>query len=176
MIYVILLRGFNTGKIRVKKDELAQLVESLGFNQYQLILNTGNIIIQTNEDKDDVLDKVLERLSKHFNQEISGIIKTKEEITYYKNHIKDMNDNETHYVSFISSDIIEELKTVFNEHNSENTEKLFVIKDVLYWITPKGYTLKGFGNVVLSKKKYKTYVTTRNINTLIKIYEAMQHD
>jgi uncharacterized protein (DUF1697 family) len=67
-----------------------------------------------------------------------------------------------------------ELKEFFDSVTNEPQEKLVMRESGMFWIVPKGSTLKSeFGSKVLGNKKYKSSLTSRNINTIQKIYKAI---
>jgi uncharacterized protein (DUF1697 family) len=82
MKYIAFLRGINVGgKMTVSMSELKQTLEKEGFTNIQTILNSGNVVFET-EGKDSVeLRKQLEELlEKTFHSSIKVIIRNEDDI------------------------------------------------------------------------------------------------
>lgn len=172
--YVILLRGFNTGRIILEKSKLGDMIEKVGYHNYQIILGTGNIIIDTEKDKEDVLHDILSELTVYFGQPIFGHIRTIEEILNLESYFKDQKDDLQHYILFTVQETADELLDIFHDID-DGFESVEQIGEDLYWTTPKGYTLNGFGKLALGHRKYKKLVTSRNVNTVKKIIEGIKN-
>lgn len=77
MKYLILLRGINVGgKNKVAMAELRQLLTNAGFVNVMSYINSGNIILESSKDAQEVRQKIQNVLSKNFtlDREILNIL------------------------------------------------------------------------------------------------------
>jgi len=172
--FVVLLRGFNTGNLRMTKDALSNLVRRLGYDKFELISNTGNIILFTDGNPSKILDEIIHELTVNFGQNMFGHIRSFDEMLLIEPHLKALVYDVQQYILFGDIETSKELYEVF-ELIDDDKEMLDMIGHDLYWITPRGYTLKSFGRIALGDKKYKKLVTSRNITTIKKIIECIKH-
>ena len=77
MKYVGLLRGINVGgNTKVPMEELRHVCEGLGFTSVKTILNSGNVVFETHQTKEDIVQKELEQaLEKQFNFPIRVLVR-----------------------------------------------------------------------------------------------------
>ena len=75
MKYFVLLRGINVGgNKKVVMKELKHLFENKGYSDVSTILNTGNILLQSNNDIERVEKDVAEILGSNFEFDIPFIV------------------------------------------------------------------------------------------------------
>ena len=170
--YVVLLRGFNTGQIRMKKDQLDLLLTRLNFSRYEIIGTTGNILIETKESIKETKEKIIDVLNHYFQQVIPIFILTFSDFVKNENVFEKTENELQHYILFCNYDLRQILLDDFNKKKFP-LEQLQLINNGLYWMTPKGHTLKGFGKTALNTK-YKYELTSRNRNTINKIVECIK--
>jgi uncharacterized protein (DUF1697 family) len=73
-----------------------------------------------------------------------------------------------------SQELLSELQQLFNTLPHILQEQLVLAEKDAIWTVPKGSTLDSpFGSKVLGAPKYKSHLTSRNINTIEKVYKAM---
>lgn len=173
--YVVLFRGINTGKLNIKKVELESLVEQLKFDYFDVIGHTGNIIVYSNDSMDHVKTLIFNGLKKYFGQEIFMHIRTMWAFKDIKSIVKPMEEGMQHYIVFCEGEAQSELYQYYMSMNND-IEVVHKTGRDLYWITPKGYTLKGFGKIALGRAKYKKLVTSRNVSTILKMIEVINCD
>lgn len=173
--YVVLLRGINTGKLNIKKEEIKALLSLQNFNDFLVIGHTGNIIIYTDLSIDEIKQRMSDALENFFGQSIWMHIRTVDALKNMKALIKPITEGMQHYIIFCEEDAKDALYAYY-QSLSQDIEEVYVIGNDLYWMTPKGYTLKGFGKIALGRAKYKKIVTSRNVNTILKIIEALEND
>lgn len=167
---VAFLRGINVGGRKIDMGDLKKFFEKLKYQNVLTILNTGNVIFETNERNLKRITEVLESgLTKQFNYParvfVHDIPTVKKVIQLYPFNSSDSNSQ--HYVVFLSSDIGDEL--VKSAAIDNKAEEVAVGEGVVYWRVLKGMTLKSNFGMMIAKAKYKDHNTVRNINTLIKI-------
>lgn len=171
--YIALLRGINVGKIRIKMDDLKTAFESLGCTSVKTFLQTGNVVFESTKTLADLKPALEQALSETFHYKAYVLLYHFEELAAI---IADypMLQEQTHhaYVIFIENEaMVAELrdsaKTI--ETAFENVK---LGNKVVYWKVKKGETLEAPLPDVFAKAKYKTAITTRNINTLEKMVGA----
>lgn len=146
--YCVFLRGINVNGISIKMDALKEAFIKMGFTDAKTILATGNVIFTLTERNNcgqESKSCIEKELSKHFLYDAHIIVRSSREI----------------------QDVIFVAQTM-------DVQKLMILECGVFWIVPKGATLSSnFGSKVLGNKKYKSRLTSRNINTIQKIYKAM---
>ena len=168
---VAFLRGINVGGNRkIDMADLKKFFEKLKYQNVTTILNTGNVIFETDESNIKKITEVLEAgLTKQFKYparvivyDVSNVEKVIQGYPFDSNEV----DNQ-HYVVFLSSDIGNEmLKAVTID---KKLEEVALGDGVVYWKVAKGSTLKSTFGMLIAKAKYKEHNTVRNINTLRKV-------
>lgn len=145
--YVAFLRGINVGgNKKVPMATLKQLLSKLGFKQVQTLLNSGNVIFQT--DQKNLKQSIETAIKAHFGFEVATQVIAFAEIEKilkkqpFKNSLQ--NKNHRHYVTFV-----------------QDKEPIFSVVDL------------GSKNTIdlMSKleKEHGKNITTRNWNTLERI-------
>lgn len=179
--YCAFLRGVNVNNTRMKMDELRAAFLRMGYEDIKTILASGNVIFGTNElamTLEDHKERIEMALSLDYAYEAYVIMKDLEGI----NHIMEEANGHTipddyhHYLLLTNNDEIRpELQEVYPTLNHADLEELIFDPHGIYWIVPKGDTLQSdFGKEVLGKKKYKSRLTSRTINTIVKVQKYME--
>lgn len=168
--YVILLRGMNTGNLRVKMTELKAKFRLI-YPQAETVSATGNLLVETEDEIPQIREKVRLFFQTEYKADISCIIRSEQELQKVLAESETAPERYHHYVLFPEADIFPELKAQFEEANQDVHAKLYQISYDIHWIVRKGETLEGFGKTALGQKKYKEILTSRNLNTVEKIAE-----
>lgn len=176
---IIFLRGINVNGINIRMNELSSVVESMMYVDVKTILATGNVIAKTSDDKisiEEHKNKIEAGISNYFGCEANIFIKTAKQIQDIveesKNH--EVPEGYHHYILLNNNNIGTILKTLFERCNKASNEQLILDEHGIYWIVPKGETLQSeFGKQVLGKKKFRSIVTSRTINTIHKISKCL---
>lgn len=175
-----LLRGVNVNGVKIKMEDLRQSFADLGFASVKTILNTGNVVFASGENiAEDALKATLGgALGRRFGydahvllrgvEEIGGILEAAENIP--------LPDICHLYVLFCEDNSVpERLAEVFESMPRAPEERLIPHGREAFWTVPKGMTLdSAFGSKVLGSRQYKSLLTSRNVNTVVKIGEAMK--
>ncbi|HAY33666.1 MAG TPA: DUF1697 domain-containing protein [Bacteroidetes bacterium] len=176
--YAAVLRGINVGgHHKIPMAELCREFNVLGFTNVSTLLNSGNVIFDTDSDSPEkTVIKIENRLQKTFGFPVPVILRDAGEIQEiiklepFKK-IKITKDIRL-YVSFLKHPYKNEMKL---PHISENgsfsiievyKNNLFSVLDI-----STGKTTKGMEEL---EKLFGKEVTTRNWNTVNKIFE-LQH-
>jgi uncharacterized protein (DUF1697 family) len=169
--YVAFLRGINVGGNRkIDMGDLKKFFEKLKYQNVVTILNTGNVIFETDESNLKKITEALEAgLTRQFKYPARVIVYDLSNVEkVIQGYPFDSNEAESqHYVVFLATDIAKEL--VKAAAIDKRIEEVAIGDGVVYWKVVKGSTLKsGFG-MLIAKAKYKEHNTVRNINTLRKV-------
>jgi uncharacterized protein (DUF1697 family) len=168
--YIAFLRGINVGNIRIKMTDLQKSFEDLGFQEVKTYLQTGNVVFLTEEKQEDIKVVLEKKLTQTFHYEAFVLI-------YAFDDLSDIIEKypfervETHhdYVIFIQDKaVLEDLKKI-SESNSQENQWVAEGQNVLYWKVKRSETLTTAFSKILSKAKYKSSTTVRNVNTLEKM-------
>jgi uncharacterized protein (DUF1697 family) len=170
--YAAFLRGVNVGGRIVKMAELKTCLEKVGLKNVKTILQSGNVVFDSDEtDIPKLKQQIEEVLTKTFNYpakvQVVSIEKLRKIIQ--ANPFADAPADYHQYVIFIENDLEAELVA---EAGKQLGEEVRAGQGVVYWKVQKGQTLKTPFAKLLTKSKYKDFNTNRNINTLQKIIAA----
>ncbi|WKD84833.1 hypothetical protein KCTC32516_00167 [Polaribacter huanghezhanensis] len=166
--YIVLLRGINvSGKNKLPMSELRVLLNKLKFQNVKTYIQSGNIILDADEIKSNVCQKIKEGIASKFGYDVPVLARTIDE--WEKAIANNPYPTENHKIlgfAFLS-DIPKE-KTF--EVNATNDDVYTIIDDVAYIYCPS-----GMGNTKLTnnlfEKKLKVTATSRNLRTTLKLLE-----
>lgn len=175
MQVVIFLRGINIGGKHVKMDLVKKIFEEQGFTNVKTILASGNVILESeNKNINDIKIKIEKILTAAFPLSMQVIIlsSTKMKNIYNQNPFKNISKtNETKfYISFFQGKPAIKIKFPFK---MENFSILTSSNNCVYSIVT---LTKNFGTVdamEILERKFGKNITTRNWNTIEKIYSAV---
>ncbi|SRR5690606_431911 len=168
--YIAFLRGINVGgHHKVPMADLRKEMEKLGFGNIETILNSGNVIFDT--DQDQLEEKITDCLGKAFGFPIPTVIIEFGTISELLNNnpFKDLNITKDIrlYVSFLYKDHEAKLKLPWRslDDSFEIIEKrdntIFSVLDLSVSKTPKA--------MEALEKYYGRDMTTRNWKTIERI-------
>ncbi len=167
--YIAFLRGINVGNIRIKMPDLQNAFHSMGFENAETFLQTGNVVFESEKSISEIKVTLEKGLSETFHYQAFVLLY---EFTALADIIKkypfEKDENNHAYVIFVEGEIIlKELMAIADGIEEEITEG----NTVLYWKVPKGESLTTPFAKITAKAKYKSTTTVRNINTLEKMLE-----
>jgi uncharacterized protein (DUF1697 family) len=174
MKYVALLRGINVGgHNKIKMDELREMFSTLGFENVQSYINSGNIIFDSGKSKNKTLvTKIEKAIEKTFSLSIKVVVRESAEINdlVAQNPFDDkMSPDNNLFVAFLSDELSSDKQELLLSNNNESEEFAIVNQDVFC------LSQKGFRDGLLGKKyidnKLKTSATVRNWRTVNKLLE-----
>jgi uncharacterized protein (DUF1697 family) len=167
--YVAFLRGVNTGGRVIKMADLKSCLESAGFKDVKTVLQSGNVIFDSDKTDTGTLKRQMEQaLSETFNYpaKVQVITMEKLEKVIAGNPFVDAPADYHQYVIFIENDLETQLVAEAGQQLGEHVQ---AGQNVVYWKVKKGDTLKSPLGKLLTKSKYKEFNTNRNVNTLHKM-------
>jgi len=178
--YCVFLRGINVNGIKIKMEDLKEVFCTMGFLGVKTILATGNVMVSLPEESktgQELKSFIEKELSEHFHYEAHVILRSKKEIQNIFSAAKNITVPEGCHNYLLLCDeheIYLELKDSFDLQPHTPQEQLILSESGAFWIVPKGFTLdSAFGSKILGNKKYKSVLTSRNVNTIEKIYKFM---
>jgi uncharacterized protein (DUF1697 family) len=171
MKYVAFLRGINVGGRVVRMVDLKLCLEKGGFTDIKTLLQSGNVVFQSNQsDKNDVRQSLEDLVSKQFDYPAKILVYRHDELEpIVRAYPFDTADEDyQHYVVFMDRGKADQFIQEFGE--VQNSVELMVKGEgVIYWMVKKGMTLKSERSKYFTKAAYKEFNTSRNIKTLQKL-------
>jgi uncharacterized protein (DUF1697 family) len=177
--FISILRGINvSGQKKILMADLKELFEGLHFKNVTTYIQSGNVVFKSDAKISDIqlAEKIEKAISAKYNFEVPVIIRTKEElekIISQNPFAKEKNiDLKKLHITFLSTTPAKEKAEQIKEVNFSPDQ--FIIKGKeIYLHIPNSY-----GETKLSNKffenKLKVSATTRNWNTVNKLFEMAQ--
>ena len=169
--YIVLLRGINvSGKNKLPMADLRDLLTELGFQNVKTYIQSGNIILTSDESKTTICKKIKDGIATKFGYDVPVIAKT---ISEWKKAIKNYPfpiENEK-IVAFTFLDKKSEIAEI--EIKNIGDDKFKIDKDLVYIYCPNGFGKSKITNN-LFEKKLKVIATTRNLRTTLKLLELAE--
>ena len=166
--YAAFLRGVNVGGRVIKMAELKACLQKAGLKNVKTILQSGNVVFESESSAAKLKTQIEELLTKTFKYPAKVQVLSIENLQkiVQANPFTDAPADYHQYVIFIENDL--EIQLVA-EAGKRLGEEVMAGQGVVYWKVQKGQTLKTPFAKLLTKSKYKEFNTNRNINTLQKI-------
>lgn len=166
--YIILLRGVNvSGKNKLPMKELKAVLEAAKFSKVITYIQSGNILLQSNESKDEVCKSVHEIIQLKFGFKIPVIIRTPEEWERKIDAYPFSQENEKIVAfCFLEHSVFDKIIDV----QGIKEDQYQIENDVVYLLCPSGFGKTKLTNTTL-EKKLKVNATTRNLKTTMKLLE-----
>lgn len=176
MKYVALLRGINVGGNNlIKMLALKEAFEKSGFKNVRTLINSGNVIFESDEKDSEKLTKKLEdMLTKTFNYNARVMVRSHEQVKQIvaavPNEWKTSTDLRC-YVGFLAESVTDD--AIKEVGVREGVDSLKVGPGVLYMTTLLSALTKSAFNKLIGKKIYQD-MTIRNYNTTKKLLALME--
>ncbi|SHI21544.1 Uncharacterized conserved protein, DUF1697 family [Sporobacter termitidis DSM 10068] len=177
--YCVFLRGVNVGGVRIKMDALKKAFAAMSFPEAETILATGNVIMTDDGGDRAALRPAIEAgLGGYFKYDAHVFLRGAAELADVLSAAKDAGAPAGCHLYYLLCDApgaVRELAGVFEGLPHRESETFVPINTGAFWVVPAGETLaSAFGQKALGDRKYKSLLTSRNINTIDKIYAAMR--
>lgn len=178
--YGAFLRGINVNGNKIPMKALQEVFQNIGYPDAKTILNTGNVVFSADEKLDRQKLKVsIEReLNQVFGYNAPVYLRTEEEITQRRESAAELSVPEGCHLYLLlceNAGLPDELAALFAEMPHLQDEQFVPLETEAFWVVPKGSTLiSAFGSKVLGAKKYQNRLTSRNMNTIMKMAELMK--
>ena len=175
-LFVILLRGINvSGHNIIKMIDLKQSLSSLGYQNIQTYIQSGNVIFESkNKDISKFEKEIEEQLQKDFGHTVFVMVFSKEYFLdiFHNNPLIKNNDldtkklNVTFLNTFPDKKLLEDLTQTF-------PEKIILNDRVLYIYYPNGVGRSKLNSSFI-ERKLMVVSTSRNWNTVTKLSQRLE--
>lgn len=176
--YLILLRGINVGGNNIiKMADLKSCLEKAGFKNVRTFIQSGNVILESEEkDIDKLITKIEKLLSKEFNYDSKIVIRTQKQIKKIIESAPKWWGKDTsykHYLTFIKEPMT--AKEALKECGEpiEGIEFTEAGEGVIY-TSASTDSLTRTSFVKLPGKAIYKHMTIRNYNTSVKLAKMME--
>ncbi|PNQ75160.1 hypothetical protein C1T31_03220 [Hanstruepera neustonica] len=168
--YIVLLKGINVGgHKKVPMAELRQLLSNSGFTNVRTYIQSGNIILQSNEKNQQQVEVTISKaILKHFGFEVSVLAKTRTELKRIFDQSPFPEEKKKASYFMMLHDMPDSEKVREASQKVYEGEDYQIIEDCIYYFHDKGLSKAKF-NVNFFERKFQTFATARNYNTMIKL-------
>lgn len=171
--YAAFLRGVNVGGVNLKMADVADTLASAGFGAVRTILASGNVVLTATGDVPAVRAAAEEALRDRFGYEAWVLVydlATLQAIVDGFPFEREVAGRHS-YVTFVSDpDVLGELTGLAAGAGPD--EEISRGDGVIYWQVPRSATLTSVMGATMSRRRYKSSTTTRNLRTLGKVLRA----
>lgn len=179
--FAVFLRGVNVNGTRMKMDELKKAFVTMGYKDIKTLLASGNVVVSSDLEDMTLMDHKMHiemALSLYFGYEAYVIVKSPEEVATIveEGRSHKIPDGYHHYL-MLSNDpsLGQVLNEIFVDCEQADEEAFYNEPNGSYWVVPKGQTLESeFGEKVLGKKGFKDHLTSRTMNTVVKVHKVLE--
>lgn len=166
--YIILLRGINvSGKNKIPMADLRALLNDLNFKNIQTYIQSGNIILESDESKSTVCKKIKDAILQRFDYDVPVIARTisewKKAIDSYPFSVENEKIVAFAFLNEVPKETTIEIKKI-------GEDKYKIDDDVVFLYCPSGFGKTKLTNNSI-EKKLKVTATTRNLRTTLKLLE-----
>ena len=176
MKYIVLLRGINiSGKNKIAMNELKNVLESNNYSDVITYLNSGNVILTSDNNKEYIVDDIKTLIKKKFNLEIPVYVIEYLELkdilehnpNWWGTNNKEIYDNIIFVMPPISS------KDVFDSigEPSKDIDRVKEYNNIIFWsFDLNNYKKSNWWKRTVTES-VKDQITIRTANTMKKILE-----
>lgn len=168
--YITLLKGINVGgHKKLPMADLRELLTKSGFENVQTYIQSGNVILQSSEKNPQKIEETISNsILDHFGFDVSVLVITREQLyrIFNASPFSEEKKQASHFMM---------LHDIPNDNLvKEASEKIYegeeyqIIKNCIYYFYEKGLGQAKF-NVNFFERKFKTFATARNYNTMVKL-------
>ena len=176
MKYIVLLRGINiSGKNKIDMKELKKILESNNYTDVITYLNSGNIIINSNSNKESIANDIKDLIKKNFYLDIPVYVIEYLELkdilehnpTWWGTNNKYIYDNIIFVIPPTSS------KDVFEciGEPAKEIDNVQEYKNIIFWSFDLNNYKKSNWWKKTATESIKDQITIRTANTMKKIIE-----
>ncbi|XRE44201.1 hypothetical protein ACIVBQ_002405 [Tenacibaculum discolor] len=158
---IILLRGINvSGKNKIPMKELRTLLQELGYNDVKTYIQSGNIVLKTNEGLKEVEKNIHIKIKEKYGYDVLVLAKEVKEIEEIlkNNPYSNLVEKQIYFTFLFNETKINEIEVDAKE------DEYTILKDVVYVNAAGGYGKTKLTNNFF-ERKLKVSATTRNFKT-----------
>lgn len=177
-LHAVFLRGVNVGGVKILMKDLASLLGDAGFSPVKTLLASGNVVIgSAGLDACAVRERVEQVLEARYGRVIGVIVMDTGEleriVAAYPFAAPDDGIARHRYLVLTSSR--HDAATVFEHAPAPGEfERVQPMGDCICWEVPRGESLGTELSKHFAKVATNTLVTTRNMNTIEKVLDALR--
>ncbi len=172
--HIILLRGINvSGHNMIKMESLTKMLISMGFENVQTYIQSGNVILQSDEAPSKIAFTIKQEIFKEFGHDVPVIIINQNDLQECLSNNLFLKEKEADlkklYVAFVSMELNEnsihdlKISNIKPDEVQIDRNKIFIKYD----ISPAKTRL----DQKYIEKKLNIKATIRNWNTILKLIE-----
>ncbi|MDA9316615.1 DUF1697 domain-containing protein [Polaribacter sp.] len=166
--HIILLRGINvSGKNKIQMAALRQLLNELNFQNVQTFIQSGNIVLDSEEDPIAICQKIKKGIQDRFGFDVPVFARNIKEWSHIIENYPFPVENEK-IVAFTFLNAVSKETGISIKNSGEDQYK--IVGDVVYLYCPTGFARTKLTNSSI-EKKLKVIATTRNLRTTLKLLE-----
>jgi uncharacterized protein (DUF1697 family) len=171
--YVAFLRAVNVGgRNLVPMSELCDLFGSLGFTGVRSLLQSGNVIFDTDRRADPAIEGMLEaQTTKRFGVTVDYIVRSAQELekAIASNPFPaEAKEDPAHLLVLFLKDVAEAKNVRTLEAAIQGSERIQLKSKQLYAVYPEGVGRSKLTNALI-ERKLGVRATGRNWNTVLKL-------
>ena len=165
--YALFLRGVNVGGVTVKSAELKTSLTEAGFANVRTVLASGNALVTSDLDAQEVKRSAEEAIKHTFDREIPVIVRSQSQVAELVAHSPYDADSESHHAYVVLVESQQDVTTLLGlTPPSEIDESTAAGEHALYWRCPRGSSLDKPASKATTRAAKAILMTTRNVRTL----------
>ncbi len=168
----VFLRGINVGGVSIAMADLREALALPGVAAVQTILATGNA------DPAQWKADIEQRLHERFRYDAHVFVLGAAQVAHVAAEAQAVEvPAGCHLYVLLLEDhaLFEELNALFATLAHMPQERFLPMSCGAFWVVPRGSTVESpFGNKALGDRRYKSRLTSRNVNTWHKVLQAME--
>jgi uncharacterized protein (DUF1697 family) len=178
MIYVIFLRGINTGGMTLRMDDFKEILLACGCRDIMTIQAAGTAIFAlAKELTPDIQADIEGQLTRHIGKPVHSIIKDSDFIRRAAGILDQIESKDGfHDYVLLTEDegIFDEIARLHERIPFTEGERLIQGSGYFVWTIRKGDTLGEFGSKILGAKPFRDKLTSRNFRTFKKVVDTIK--
>ncbi|MDO5097103.1 MAG: DUF1697 domain-containing protein [Peptostreptococcaceae bacterium] len=179
MRYILLLRGINVGgKNKVSMSDLKKLLLSVGFEDLDSYINSGNLFFSSAQDRESCISKIRHILETNYDFSIPFTLLTKEEYLKEREELPDWWEGELarRDVLFFTCNSDKSEILDFIDKATFCNEIVYVGRHAVFWGKyDESEYLRSTYHKELTKQDFYKKTTIRNGKTFEKIAEILEN-
>ncbi len=167
--YIVFLRGINvSGQKKIKMVDLRASLEKAGFENVLTYIQSGNILVDSEEATASISEIIKEIILKDFGFDVPVLVTHKDNLKrILKNYPFRKAEEKNQYFVLLHEQADKSLVNDFNKLEF-NTEDFLISEDCVYLNCKQGAGKAKLSNNLV-ERKLKVTATTRNLRTMRKM-------